>query len=142
MDKIFDAKDYASGIGCADVRSWISKLSSRAGKPWDGSLCKELIYAEVNWGRWIAVCECGGAEAVSASYAWFYCCSCGNQSSGGAARPVVFPENIEAIETELSKRNGCVSGAICKPEQSELPRDWKPGETVKKLETERRKNVI
>ena len=54
-------------------------------------------------GRWVAVCECGGAEVVAGPDApddeqVFYCCSCGNKAVGGRWRPVVYEEVRDAVE--------------------------------------------
>jgi len=45
--------------------------------------------------RWVAVCECGGAEVVDPGEPVFFCCSCGNAGVGGRWRPVKFPETEE-----------------------------------------------
>lgn len=47
--------------------------------------------------RWVAVCECGGAEVVAGPEApreeqVFFCCSCGNEGVGRRWRPVVYPD--------------------------------------------------
>jgi hypothetical protein len=66
-------------------------------KPGEG----EPIAARVNYGRWCAVCECGGCEDVDDREPVFICLSCGNE---GRLRPVVFPENKAEIERLLLKR--------------------------------------
>ena len=45
--------------------------------------------------RWIARCECGGAEVVDPAEPVFFCCSCGNAGVGGRWRKVVFSEGEE-----------------------------------------------
>jgi len=61
------------------------------------------LMAEVNHGRWIAKCECGGAEKV-----WeegiFMCQSCWNGNHKHRYRNVVFPKARKQIEDLLSKR--------------------------------------
>ncbi len=42
--------------------------------------------------RWVAMCECGGAEVVDPNEPVFFCCSCGNAKVGGLWRPVNFPQ--------------------------------------------------
>ncbi len=61
------------------------------------------IVAQRDGGRWVAVCECGGAEVVAGPNApddeqVFFCCSCGNAAVGGRWRPVVYEEVRDAVE--------------------------------------------
>lgn len=74
------------------------------------------IVAYINHGRWIAKCECGGAE-----YVWeeelFMCQSCWNASHKHQNRHTTFPKERKAIETILEVRP--------------LPnRNWLPNETM------------
>ena len=48
--------------------------------------------------RWVAVCECGGAEVVTLEEPVFFCCSCGNAGVGGRWRPVTFPRTNHGKE--------------------------------------------
>ncbi len=61
------------------------------------------VIAEVNHGRWIVRCECGGAEKM-----WeegvFMCQSCWNGNHRHQYRKVVFPKARKQIEGLLSKR--------------------------------------
>lgn len=109
---------------------------------WNGSVNKEHpVYARVDTGRWIAECECGGAEIVEPLDPIFYCFSCGNALVANAARVVIFPKNIEEIEFLLLKRpvetsgKNIVAQAInAQPVYGRLGRDWTVGETVEMLE--------
>ena len=79
----------------------------------------EPLKAIVNHGRWLILCDCGGAE-----YAWeegmFMCLSCFNASSGHKFRKSAFPKERRKLEGILNKRI--------------LPnRNWQPPETVKDL---------
>ena len=61
------------------------------------------IVAQRDGGRWVAVCECGGAEVVAGPDApdeeqVFFCCSCGNSEVGRRWRPVVYEEVRDAAE--------------------------------------------
>ena len=56
------------------------------------------VDAEISWGRWIAICECGGAEVVDPDDPFFFCLSCENEKQNGKLRPVNFPDNIRAFE--------------------------------------------
>lgn len=108
------------------------------------------VHAEVNFGQWIAQCECGGAESVTPDEPIFYCCSCGNYANHGKPRKVIFPskKEIKDIETVLLKRPVIVKGGThmiertvnARPaiidEKGVLSRSWKPGETVKDLRKE------
>ena len=61
------------------------------------------VNARIDWGRWIADCECGGAEYVDPNEPLFFCMSCGNKITSGRARKVIFPKNIDEIETKTMK---------------------------------------
>lgn len=81
-----------------------------------------LLLAEVNHGRWIVKCECGGAEKM-----WeegvFMCQSCYNATHKHQYRKAIFPQSRKAIEAILSKRP--------------LPnRNWQSGETLEQLKRE------
>lgn len=115
------------------------------------------IQAQIDWGRWIAKCECGGAEYVTREDPVFYCFSCGNHISGGMLRPVQFPskkteKKIVALLMErpqdMSRGTDKFSRAlkanpqvVRDPETGRvhvLSRSWDPGETVKDLEAQNR----
>lgn len=137
MSIIIDAQYYAKRAKSKSVAEWMKGNAVRRGWQWSGETCDSEVFAEINWGRWIVNCECGGAEVVAQDYAWFFCCSCGNSETGGALRPVSFPENAEKIVAELEKRKGKLKDGIIAPSRGHLPRDWKQGETVIKLKQER-----
>jgi hypothetical protein len=84
------------------------------------------VYAFVEHGRWLAKCECGGAEAV-----WdeglFMCQSCWNSAYKHNFRPVVFPEQRQEIEAILELR-------------PLLNRNWLLGETVAQLRKENKEH--
>ena len=69
-----------------------------------GDPSTDAVYAVVDNGRWIAKCECNGAEYVDPDYPLFFCCSCGNKSTDSRLRPVIFPGDMKKIETELLSR--------------------------------------
>lgn len=80
------------------------------------------LIAEVNHGRWIVICECGGAEKM-----WeegcFMCQSCYNAGHRHQYRKAVFPRQRRQIEAILGVRP--------------LPnRNWRPGESLAKLQRE------
>lgn len=80
------------------------------------------LQAEVNHGRWIVKCECGGADL-----AWeeglFMCQSCWNGKHKHQYRKAVFPRWRQQIEELLSRR----------PLEN---RNWAPGETLAQLKRE------
>lgn len=76
---------------------------------------KDFVEAYVNakmmhrgkWaGRWIAKCECGGAEYVSFKSLVFMCCSCWNADHKHNWRRVELPKQRKAIEKTLEARPG------------------------------------
>jgi hypothetical protein len=89
-----------------------------------GKTLGKKVYAFVDHGRWVAQCECGGAESVDLDSPIFFCCSCGNRSTTGRPREVVFPKEIEQIEAILLKRTDL------------RWKNWKVGESVESLEKE------
>ncbi len=107
------------------------------------------VYARVDFGRWIADCECGGAEYIDPEYPLFFCNSCGNNEYNGQLRPTIIPDagEREAIEKVLIKRpvdNSRGSDAIQKailsrPIIARLARSWEPGETIDDLKAQNRK---
>lgn len=111
-------------------------------KGWTGeTINSRPVYASINTGRWIAECECGGAEIVEPSDPIFFCFSCGNACVEHAARPVIFPENMDELEHLLLKRPGKTNGVNVierafnsVPAFGRLGRDWSVGETVEMLE--------
>jgi len=108
MDKVITATDIAKRDGLKSHREWIRKLSIRMNKknqidtPFTEKIKRdaEPAIAEINHGRWIAICPaCGcGSEYVEPEEKIFYCFSCGNYAIGGAGRRVQFPMNREAVE--------------------------------------------
>tara|TARA_Y100000310_G_scaffold268882_1_gene281765 strand:- start:117 stop:500 length:384 start_codon:yes stop_codon:yes gene_type:complete len=74
------------------------------------------LQARVNHGRWVADCECAGAELANEE-GQFMCLSCFNLELGHKYRPVIFPKNRQSIEVELMRRP--------------VPnRNWNPGESL------------
>ena len=158
MDKIITAKDYAIREGATNVRERIRKISNEMVQrhildtPFDDSeVVGKPVNAEINWGQWIAKCECGGAEAVDPDEPIFYCFSCGNYSNKGKPRPVIFPDQKEReqIEREILKRPVKISKGThmierlttAEPQVFDmvdgklmpLSRSWIPGETAKDI---------
>ncbi len=92
---------------------------------------RNTVFAEVNQGRWIVECpaRCGGAVCVSRAVPLFLCTECGSPENKGNWYSVTFPKDATAIEAVLLRR----------PERDSwqaATRNWKPGESLRKLKTE------
>ena len=153
-DRIYDANDKAKEEGqvtnpsIVDVRSRIVYWSRLVGKPWNGKTCGgPAVTGYIDGGRWLAACECGNIEYVTAEDAIFFCHGCGNTAQGFQARPVIFPKDDERgkIEAALLERPiivdegsfvsqfGTQRAAAAQAEIAGLRREWRPGTTVKEL---------
>ena len=144
------AEDLCKRDGCKTHREWIHRRCEILKKrglldtPFTGEIIgKSPIYAEVDWGRWIAKCECGGVEYVSMDEKIFYCFSCGNYKYKGKGRKVIFPDEqkIKRIEEILEERE-IVRGAgteklsrvlLSKPKIPGLSRTWNKDENLNDL---------
>lgn len=137
-DKVLTARDYAKREGAEDVKSRIRRTAIKWGLRYvEDKTAGNPVYARIDFGRWIADCECGGAEAVDPDEPLFFCVSCGNARTSGRARHVVFPDQRKEIEDAvmarpLAKRGGgdAISQQITAKPKGE-PRSWRPGEEVK-----------
>lgn len=147
IEKIYDGDDKAREEGYANYRQRITKLAVN-GFHWAGvEGSDDPVSARIDYGRWLADCECGGSEYVSATYPVFFCFSCGNALHEGKSRPVIFPAPAErkAIEHELMLRpikettglEGTQAALHSQPESRNAPiRNWSPGTTVLRLQLE------
>lgn len=107
------------------------------------------VNARVDFGRWLADCECGGAEYVDPEEPVFFCNSCGNSQFEGELRPVIFPseKTRQEIEKLLMARPVDDSRGIdpieramfARPIIAGLARNWSPDETIKDLKSTNRK---
>lgn len=82
------------------------------------------LKAEVNAGRWIVRCPCGGAQRASKVDRRFFCVDCLNEWVSGQWVRVEWPREIEAIEELLSQR----------PDRETA--SWVPGESVDDLRSQ------
>lgn len=144
MYKIFTGADKAKEFGIGTYRDFAIELAKNANKPWNGEWSGSKVYARVDFGRWIADCECGGASYVDPDDDFFYCATCGNAAHNGKARHVIFPDVDErqAIEEELLKRDvktrlGLTGTDAALNATGFLSRSWKPGESVETLKEQR-----
>lgn len=154
MTKFIDGKILARQNGCSTHREWIVKTSTEYFRknmlkaPWNGQIADSSVNARIDFGRWVADCqECGGTEYVDVDEKIFFCFSCGNAAINGKALKVIFPENMDEIESELLQRkvvsgkeaNDIVNTMMSKPMYAGLGRSWNPGETVADLAEQRRR---
>jgi hypothetical protein len=89
--------------------------------------CASAVYAEVNQGRWVVVCECGAAQLASKTDPRFFCIGCLNETNACKWRPVIFPADVPGIEAALLPRPTTNANAL-------------PGETVTDLLAENEVN--
>lgn len=145
MDKILTARDFVKTMGFDSLRDYYRARTSAPGyeTPFvDAEPEGEPVDAFVDYGRWIARCECGGAEAVDYDDPIFYCLACGNMTNNGKPRPVNMPDEWQEIERLLLKRpvrlrggrNAFERATMAEPvvstEHGQLSRTWLPGETL------------
>jgi len=104
--KIVTAGDVATYAGVPSVENFIRTMAARRGLRIDMEADKaHPVYAEIDHGRWLAVCDvCGGAEYVDPQEPIFFCQACGNARFEGRVRHVVFPRARRRIERELLKK--------------------------------------
>lgn len=145
MDKIFGGKDKAQELGFKTFREMLEALAKRKGYEMPVETGGENVVARIDFGRWIADCECGSANYVEPSDPVYFCASCGNAASGGKLRGVTFPADRAEIEAELLKRVVFVNSKMRPIDASinarsavpGLVRSWVPGETVQTLRLQR-----
>lgn len=141
MEKIFSGNDKANELGFKNFREMMRGLAARRGFVPGAEIGGENVFARVDFGRWIADCECGAANYVEPSDPVYLCSTCGNAVSGGKWRRVKFPDNRSEIEAELMGRDVLVNLKLKPIDRainavSALPglaRSWNPGETVELL---------
>jgi len=144
MEKIFTGKDKAKELGYLSYRDYVTALGLKYRHPWNGkSTTKLSVTARVDFGRWIADCQCGAAQYVEPEQP-FYCAECGMPYSEGMGIKVIFPKIKEDIEEELLQRETIATKntpATIQPPPKEagLARSWNPGETVTELKEQRKR---
>jgi len=156
-EKILDSEDWAVDSGFESYRKWVIRTGTLmfrrlilTNPPTEAKLAEirdddPPVIARIDYGRWLADCECGGAELVSFKDPFFFCLSCGNFSCGGRARKVEFPRIRAAIESELLRRpvksntpntTRFMQALTSKPMVGELGRHWSPGISLAQLRKE------
>ena len=106
-NEIKTSKHIATRDGCKSVEEWIRKLATRRRIQVSDVDKKYPVVARIDHNRWIADCECSGAEYVDQEEPIFFCFSCNNLAFGGKIRTVIFPSasQIKKIEKGLNKEN-------------------------------------
>ena len=131
-DKAITARDYAIREKYKDTRERIRQLASRHGLHLYEEVSGIPVTAELDYGRWIAMCECGGGEAVDPADPVFFCVSCGNYHQSGRLRKVVFPADYKQIEKTVMARKVTKGKSDDPIEQQRMatpqgqPRSWSP----------------
>lgn len=105
------------------IRDWMIAVARGRGWPAPSGTAVTPVLARLDVGRWIGDCPlgCRGADAVSQSDRIFMCLSCG---ADYIWYPVVFPDNIQEIEEEVTGRKSIMGWS------------WNPGETIEELRAE------
>lgn len=145
MKRLITARDVARRDGHATVTDLLLALMERSIERgyfricWDGEhVGGAPAMALVDFGRWLARCECGQHNYVDPNDPVMFCARCGNGNSG-LARPVIFPVNREEIEKLLLARpvienpaakNVVEKALLAKPKISVLTRNWFPGQSL------------
>lgn len=148
MNRLITAKDLARRAGQKTVKEMIVFLMDRSialGRfqvRWDGEhVGGTPVMAFVDFGRWLARCECGQCNYVDPDEPVMFCARCGNSNSG-LARLVVFPAERMVIEEVLLKRpvinnpaakNIVDAALLSKPKYPILTRNWYPGQSAESL---------
>lgn len=106
------------------------------------------VYARIDRSRWLADCECGGAEYVDPVEPFFFCINCGNAADSEKIRPVIFPnpETRAVLEALIISRPVTIRGGSTIQQQlltadesiPKLQRQWDAGESLLKIARENR----
>lgn len=150
MMHIITAMNLARRYKCENVAALYLMLAQRSKDKvlfsvmWDGQrVGGSPIRAFIDFGRWMARCECGQYNYVDPLEQILFCAKCGNGNSG-MARFVKFPhesvrKTIEAlilarpvIENPLAK-DEIDAARLAQPLYAGLPRNWDPSETIDDL---------
>jgi hypothetical protein len=97
-------------FGVTDWPAWLEVMDARRSKdghppgprPQAQEPSAAPVYARMNYGRWLADCECKAAVMLFRGKAgqWFWCPNCGNAAAGGKMRPVIWPGGRAQIDLD------------------------------------------
>lgn len=142
IHKIYTGTDKARELGMSTYRDMMIEMAKVSGKNVlsivSNTFANSPVYARVDFGRWLADCECGGATYVDFNDDFFFCVLCGNTNHDGKLRKVIFPPNRAEIEEELLKRQvkerlGTFGTDAALNAVGPISRSWNPGETIETL---------
>lgn len=149
LNYIITAKNYGGSV-CEYLKRQAAGILKSRGitvkMDMDAEPVAHSVQARIWQGQWIADCECGGASFVDPAEPIFFCFGCGNRADDGRLRQVIFPENIQQIETLVlerpvddlagltdNERAGLARPLIVHEERGGLARNWTPDETIDDL---------
>lgn len=98
-------------FGVSDFQAWLEVMDARQAdlgrppvpRPLGEAPDAPPAVARMNYGRWLADCDCGSAVLLfRCTAAWFWCPACGNATSSGKLRPVIWPENHAQIDIDMA----------------------------------------
>lgn len=148
MDKIYTGNDRAKELKFRNFQEMIFALAKRNNQAWNGKTNYEPasgLVACVNAGRWAVMCECGNGSYADPDYCFAFCAVCGNASTGGDLRVVIFPDNRAEIEAALLEREikspfdigtQGIFMPVSQPAHKKMHRSWLPGETIEHIKQE------
>jgi hypothetical protein len=110
------------------LAAWYKQQARGVGFEFHGQV-RGQVRAEVNHGRWLVRCICGGAEEAAWQEPVFFCLSCGSNGNDSYLTSVEFPKQREEIEKVLLVR-------------SIENRNWQPGESSSDLQSENREHGL
>jgi hypothetical protein len=101
------------------------------GSPLPVQAAQNVVFAEINHGRWLVLCpaECGQAVIASMDNPYFICANCGSFENNSHWYHVIFPIERDVINDLLCKRHL-------------QNRNWKPTETVEMIMEENRNHGL
>lgn len=146
---VVTASHLAKHEGHESVIARIYRLAGRFGfTPQPIEMQGTPVIARIDRSRWLADCECGGAEYVDPDEPFFFCANCGNDADSAKVRPVVFPpiETRQALEALITSRPVTIRGGSTLQQQlltadesiPRLQRQWDAGESLLKIARENR----
>lgn len=76
---------------------WYEEINQRRLPVGEGVLLDQRLYAQINHGRWVAMCTCLSAQFVTPADPRMWCVECGT-----GWWQVVFPADVAAVEQQLA----------------------------------------
>lgn len=96
------------GIPCERGAEWVhyNLGPGRSHTPLNVGINPEAaVPAYVNHGRWVVDCpDCRNAQLACKTDPRFMCNECGNVAVGSLWRPVIWPANVQGVESMLQNR--------------------------------------